>query len=95
MPEEGAVCTQHGSTFFIEQSALGILEAKASELTRDNYRGKKRERGSRARTLARIVVDLGLVPCKLEDVVAVSYGATLFGEKGLFVTTRIASEVRM
>lgn len=95
MLTETKPCITHGSTYFIEQSALGILESKAKELTSDPYRGKKRERGSRARTLARIIVDLGLVPCKYEEVVGVAFGTTLFGEKGLFLTTRISSEVRM
>jgi hypothetical protein len=95
MPEERAVCTQHGSTYFIEQSALGVIEAKATGLVADGLYGKKPSRGVAARLIARVVVDLGLVPCKLSEIVAVSYGATLFGEKGLFVTTRIASEVRM
>jgi hypothetical protein len=75
-------------SYFIEYSLLGVLEFQATALGAACAGTTKRSRQQKARTLAKLVVMLKLVPCTLAEIIAVGYGAKLNGEQGMIVITQ-------
>jgi hypothetical protein len=74
--------------YFIEYSLLGVLEFQATALGSGSAGTTKRSRQQAARNLAKLAVMLKLIPCKLEEIIAVGYGTKLNGEQGMIVVAK-------